>query len=98
MLRLCTFGGLSVQGTSFDAAARRRPLAVLALLAVAGERGLSREKLVGYLWPESDEERARNSLCQALSTLRRDFGFEHVILGSVELRLNPAVVSSDVQA
>ena len=99
MLRLRTLGGLSVDQVSADdgAAARRRPLALLALLAVAGPRGLSRDKIVGYLWPESGDERARNSLSQVLTTLKREFGVDQLVQGSSELRLNAELISSDIQ-
>ena len=43
------------------AAAQRRNLALLAALAVAGEQGVPREKLSALLWPERDDENARNS-------------------------------------
>ena len=45
-LLLVTFGGLGIQrsgGPAEGAGAQRRRLALLALLAAAGERGLSRE-------------------------------------------------------
>jgi len=98
MLHLRTLGGLSIESHRPDAAAgaRRRPLALLALLAIAGERGLSREKIAALLWPESDEERARNSLSQAIATLRRDLAAEELFVGAPVLRLNPAIISSDV--
>src|SRR5687767_7848575 len=97
MWRLRTFGGLAIEDGDDRprAAARRRPLALLVLLAVAGQRGMRREKVVSLLWPESDEERARNSLSQVLATLRRDLSSDDVVLGGDELRLNPALVSSD---
>ena len=96
--RLRTFGGLSIEKSNPAAtpSARRRPLVLLALLAIAGERGLSREKLVAFLWPESDEERGRNSLSQALAALRRDLASDDPVVGTTELRLNPAVITSDV--
>jgi DNA-binding SARP family transcriptional activator/tetratricopeptide (TPR) repeat protein/TolB-like protein len=98
-LRLQTFGGLRIKNGQVDAAtaARRRPLALLALLAVAGERGLSREKVVAMLWPESDEEHGRNSLSHALSALRRDFGAQDLVTGGTELRLNADAITSDVE-
>jgi DNA-binding SARP family transcriptional activator/TolB-like protein len=97
LITLRTFGGLAIDGAklSESGVTRRRPLALLALLAVAGERGVSRDKLIAYLWPESDAERARNSLSQALSSLRREGGNE-IVLGSTELRLNPERITSDV--
>src|SRR5205823_1687044 len=68
------------------------------LLATAGQRGLSRDKLIAHLWPESDVEHARNLLNQACYALRRDLHESELFLGATELRLNPAVVASDVQA
>ena len=98
MVRLRALGGLAVEHAALDdGAAHRRPLAVLALLAVAGDRGMTRDKIAAFLWPESDDERARNSLSRALSSLRRELGVEQLVLGSTELRLNPASVTSDVQ-
>jgi DNA-binding SARP family transcriptional activator/TolB-like protein/Tfp pilus assembly protein PilF len=97
MWHLRTFGGLSVDSDhpAATVAARRRPLALLAMLAIARERGLSREKVVALLWPESDEEHSRNSLSQALAALRRDMS-DDLIVGAPELRLNPSSISSDV--
>jgi DNA-binding SARP family transcriptional activator/TolB-like protein len=98
MWRLRTFGGLAIENGRIEAAAatRRRPLALLALLAIAGPRGMRREKVVSLLWPESDEERGRNSLSQALAALRRDMAEDEVVVGTVELRLSPALLQSDV--
>ena len=98
MWHLRTFGGLAIEAANRAATppTRRRPLALLALLAIAGERGLSRDKAVALLWPESDEERGRNSLSQALATLRRDMDEDDPVVGAAELRLNSSVVTSDV--
>lgn len=99
MLQLRTFGGLSLEderGPLTGAATQRRKLALLVLLASAGERGVSRDKLLTYLWPESDTARARRSLAQLLYALRRDLPADLVASGSTELRLNPEVISSDV--
>ena len=96
--RLRTFGGLTLEsadvGTPVSIA--RRPLALLALLAAAGQRALSREKVTALLWPERDTERSRNSLSQLLSALRRDLGAEDIVVGTSEIRLNPNVITSDV--
>jgi DNA-binding SARP family transcriptional activator/TolB-like protein len=101
MLHLKTFGGLSVEidgipGTG--AAQQRKTLALLALLAPAGHRGLSRDKLIASLWPETDAEHGRALLNQACYTLRRDLHTPDLFLGSIQLRLNPAVISSDVES
>ncbi|MBA3889584.1 MAG: hypothetical protein H0X64_03560 [Gemmatimonadaceae bacterium] len=99
MLQLRTFGGatlLSDTGPLGGAAAQRRRLALLAIVAVAGRRGVSRDKLGALLWPESDQERARHSLSQWLFTTRRDLKAEDLFLGTTELRLNPDRITSDV--
>ncbi|MFL5546287.1 MAG: hypothetical protein ACJ8AQ_01910, partial [Gemmatimonadales bacterium] len=101
MLHLKTFGGLSVDidgipGTG--AAQQRKTLGLLALLAVAGQRGLSRDKLIASLWPETDAEHGRALLNQACYALRRDLHARDLFLGSIQLRLNPAVISSDAES
>ena len=99
MLRLKTFGGLSLSrdGTPVEGAgAQRRRLALLALLAAAGDRGLAREKILGLLWPESDLERARKSLAQAVYALRRELGCEELVVGVTELRLGWEGFTSDL--
>src|SRR6266699_6782581 len=99
MLQVKTFGGLSVDqdGTPCGgAASRRKTLALLALLAAAGKKGISRDKLVAHLWPESDATHGRDLLKQACYALRRDLREPQLFLSSTELRLNPAVISSDV--
>ncbi|MGH7615157.1 MAG: BTAD domain-containing putative transcriptional regulator [Gemmatimonadales bacterium] len=97
MVLLKTLGGLSldVEGApATGAAQQRKPLALLALLA-ANRRGISRDKVIAYLWPESDTEHARNTLKQACHALRRDL-HPDLFLGTIELRLNPNVITSDV--
>jgi DNA-binding SARP family transcriptional activator len=101
MLHLKTFGGLSVEidgipGTG--AAQQRKTLGLLALLAASGPRGLSRDKLIATLWPETDAEHGRGLLNQACYALRRDLHTPDLFLGMIQLRLNPAVISSDVAA
>jgi len=99
-LRLRTLGGLAVEGDPrpvLGAATQRRPLALLALLASARERGVSRDKLLGYLWPESSADKARHLLNQALYALRRNLAADDLFLGSSELRLNPATLSADMR-
>ncbi len=99
MMFLRVFGGLSVErdGSPADGAAQqRKTLALLALLAAAGRRGISRDKLCAYLWPESDAEHARQLLKQACYALRRDLHAPDLISGAGELRLNPTAITSDV--
>ncbi|HEY7566410.1 MAG TPA: hypothetical protein VH762_02490, partial [Gemmatimonadaceae bacterium] len=68
MLFLTTLGTLRLDRDGVPvtgAAAQRLRLALLSVLA-ASPRGMSRETLAALLWGESDEERARHSLEQAL--------------------------------
>ena len=101
MLRLKTLGNAFVNGSSGEplggAAAQRRTIALLAALAVAGEGGLSRDKLVGLLWPEADPERARHSLTQALYAAKRALEAEDLFLVNADIRLNRDRITSDVQ-
>lgn len=99
MLFLHTFGGLSLENGGrpvIGAAGQRRRLALLAVLAVADERGVSRDRLCALFWPESDTERARGALKQALYALRHDVRELDLTIGTGELRLNPDVITSDV--
>src|SRR5262245_41167195 len=100
MLRLTTFGGLTLARGAEDltgAATQRRRLALLVLLAVAGAPGMSPDKLLAYLWPESDIERARHVLNQLLYAQRQQVG-DDLFLGRKTLRLNPALIATDVGA
>jgi DNA-binding SARP family transcriptional activator/tetratricopeptide (TPR) repeat protein len=67
-------------------------MGLLAVVAAAGPKGITREQVLGILWPEAPEEQARHSLSQGLYTLRREAGVEWVTTGPV-LRLAPTVTS-----
>ena len=97
MLRLLTFGGLALERHDASSAPRLRPqrLAILAVLAAAGRRGVSRDRMSGLLWAEADEEHARHSLRQALYALRLELGTE-VVRSDIVLSLDRAALSSDV--
>jgi TolB-like protein/DNA-binding SARP family transcriptional activator len=99
MLRLVTLGAafLERDGARIEAAsAHRKGLALLALLAAAGDRGVTRDTAMALLWPESDEERARTSLRQLVHSLRNQLDASILRLASPDLRLDPQVISSDV--
>jgi DNA-binding SARP family transcriptional activator len=95
--RLITFGGLALTNGTLPTGIGnpRNRLAILAVLAMSRERGIRREKLAAMFWPESDEERARNALRQALFTLKRDIGAA-VVTGATDVRLNVNVLTADV--
>ena len=74
--QLCTLGRLALHGASVDETElgkRPRKLALLALLATS-RRPPTRERLVEMFWGGEDEERARHSLSDALSHIRRALG------------------------
>jgi DNA-binding SARP family transcriptional activator len=56
---------------------------------------MSREKMLGYLWPESNADNARHSLDQLIYAVRRAYG-EDVLVGANPVRLNSDLVSSDI--
>ena len=78
------------------AAAQPRRMALLAMIARAGSRGVSRDRLQSILWPEADDEQGRHALKQALYALRRDADAGELFLGPRELRLNLDEVRCDV--
>ena len=95
---LVTFGDLRLvhAGTGTPVgASRRKPLAVLALLAAHAPGGLPRERVATLLWPEADTERARQGLNQTLYALRRELG-ANPVRGTATLVLDGAVVASDL--
>ena len=96
MLRLETLGGLILtDGEGRHLVPQRRRLALLALLAAGGERGVTRDKLIAVLWPDSSSESARHAFEQLLYALRRQVTAP-LVLGTDPLRLDPAVVAVDI--
>lgn len=101
MLQLCTFGGPRIinQGIPLGPAARQpRCLALLAILAEAGERPVSRDKVLAYLWSEIDQEKAAHRLAQLVYSLRRDLATDAVQTSKTNLRLDPESISTDLTA
>jgi DNA-binding SARP family transcriptional activator len=98
-LRLRTFGTALVErdGRPVEGPAQqRRVLALLAIIAAAGDGGISRDRVLALLWSEGEPERARQALAQTLYHARRSLGDDELFLTSPTLRLNPAVMSADV--
>src|SRR6476469_3742540 len=103
VFRLVTFGRLALLAPPGHAIAgidelntRRRKLALLAVLALR-RRPMSRDSLVEMFWGGQDETRARHSLSDAVSHLRRVLGRDAIVATQAEVSLNagaPVVVDA----
>jgi DNA-binding SARP family transcriptional activator/Flp pilus assembly protein TadD len=99
MFELRTLGALALESDTQPlppSATQRRRLLLLVLLARAGAKGLTREKIAGFLWAESPENRARHALEQLLYATRQDLGRDSVLSAAGTLRLNRTRVDADV--
>ncbi len=99
MALLKLFGGASLEtdaGPLHGPAVQRRRLALLARLALAGSQGLSRDKLVAYLWPESDTEKARHLLSDSIYRINQSLGGDVLVAGGDQVRIDCARLRSDV--
>ncbi len=95
-LRLLTLGrAVLVDPTGVPLVGQPRRIALLTLVAAAGERGISRDKLIAYLSPERPTDAARHSLHQLLYYIRQQVGGA-IFLGSDPLRTNPSLLTHDV--
>ncbi|MBP2647138.1 MAG: hypothetical protein H6Q77_762 [Gemmatimonadetes bacterium] len=91
-------GGLSLENGGrpiVGAGNQPQRLAILSVIARGAQRGVSRDRLQAMFWPDSDTERARGALNQALYALRRDVGEREFILGTITVRLNPDAIACD---
>ncbi len=99
MLHLKLLGSLSLGSDSGQvpaAAQQKRRLALLALLAIAGDRGISRDRLQAFLWPESSAEKSRHALDQLIYAVRRALGVDPVLAEGRDLRLDRTFITSDL--
>jgi TolB-like protein/DNA-binding SARP family transcriptional activator len=93
------FGGASLEteaGPLHGPAAQRRRLGLLARLALAGSQGLSRDKLIAYLWPESDTDKARHLLSDSIYRINQSLGGEILVGWGDQLRIDFARLRCDV--
>jgi TolB-like protein/DNA-binding SARP family transcriptional activator/Tfp pilus assembly protein PilF len=99
MYKVRLFAGVSIEdanGAVSGAIMQRHRLALIALLATAPGQQLSRDKLIGWLWPEREGARARHLLRSAVHALRSSLGEAAILSLGDDLRLNPDVVRSDI--
>ena len=96
--QLTLFGSPSLEsdGPVPARATQRHRVALLALLAQAPGRRLSRDKLLAMLWPERDADRGRNLLKVASYVLREALGERALLSEGDDLRLNADVIRIDV--
>src|SRR2546423_7478163 len=99
MLVIELLGSLSLRadiGAVPLVAQQKRPLGLLAVLALGGKQGLSRHRVESFLWPESDSEGAGHALNQAVYAIRHSLGDDVILSTAQDLRLNQQLVSVDV--
>jgi DNA-binding SARP family transcriptional activator/tetratricopeptide (TPR) repeat protein/TolB-like protein len=99
LITLRLLGGAGLDGPSGPVAGpatQRKRLALLALLTLAPDRRLSRDRVIAFLWPESPSESARHQLSSALYEIRKAAGDDAISAVGDELTLNPAVIRPDV--
>ncbi len=92
-------GGVSLTGEEGPLSGRPvqpRRIALLALLASHPRHTLSREKLTGFLWPDSDAAQARHRLSESLYVLRKFLGMQALVSEGDQVRLDPDRVDCDV--
>jgi predicted ATPase/DNA-binding SARP family transcriptional activator len=104
MIRFHTLGPLELRAadgrTHHSILAQPKRTAMLAYLAVAAPRGYQRrDTLLGLFWPESETERARHSLNQALYALRSALGAGVLVSrGNEEVGVAPEALWCDAAA
>jgi DNA-binding SARP family transcriptional activator len=93
------FGGIALAGETgplTGPVVQRHRLALLALLAAARPRAISRDKLMAGLWSERESEPARRLLNQAVHAVRQALGAEAILSSGEELQLNTDLVRCDL--
>ena len=78
----------------------RKSAALIAYLALSGGGEETRERVVGLLWSETEEAKARASLRQALHEIREAFdqaGFEGLHTDKVAIRLDRSRIDVDLR-
>ncbi len=99
-LEISLFGGVSLRyGGSRIELNNRKAMALVGYLALATNLSDTRERIVGLLWSETEEAKARATLRQVLKDLRTSFDqcrFSGFTTGRVEVGIDAAEVTLDV--
>jgi TolB-like protein/DNA-binding SARP family transcriptional activator/Tfp pilus assembly protein PilF len=93
-------GGAALEGPEGPVAGRpaqKRRLALLALLTMSRTGRVGREKLATYLWPDSDAERSRHLLSDAVYVLNRALGGDAITGIGDDLLLTPDRLACDAR-
>ncbi|HUF28471.1 MAG TPA: tetratricopeptide repeat protein [Gemmatimonadaceae bacterium] len=99
MQRLKLFGGISIEtdaGPVAGRAVQRRRLALLAMLATARAMGMSRDKLIAYLWPDASAENGRHFLSDSVYRINRALGGDVIVGAADALRLDTERLPNDI--
>ena len=100
---LILFGGVSLRGRDGDVhqlLVNKKAVALIAYLSLPTVgRFVRRDTLIGLLWPELEQSRARTALRKTAHAIRQELGSESLLSrGDEELALSPNVVSCDAAA
>jgi DNA-binding SARP family transcriptional activator len=99
-LSIATLGPLRIRCNDRDLTiAGRRARALIGYLALSEADTETRERLVGLLWSETEEEKARASLRQALHELRKaldDTGFDGLAADKLAIRIDRSRLAVDL--
>lgn len=101
LLRLAFCGGFSARtGDQPIQISSKKARALIALLALSQPSEMDREKIRGYLWSESPEKRAQDSLRNVIWSLKRMFdevGFTGFNVTRDLVSLDPSRISIDLR-
>ena len=89
--RLCLLGPVRLTapaGVCVRRAAQQRRVALLAIVAASPEASISRDRLLGLLWPDRDERSARHLLADSLYVLRQTFGDDTIVASAEAVQLS----------
>jgi len=100
LYRLTLLGGVLLDGPDGPVggrASQQRRLALLAYVGSAGDKGRSRDRLISFLWPETEAHQARRHLSHSLYILRSALGDEALQMVGDYLRSDPSRLQVDVR-
>jgi DNA-binding SARP family transcriptional activator/Tfp pilus assembly protein PilF len=97
VFRLRTFGGLWLERDHQRVGgASPRRLGLLAAVVASGDHGISRDRLLLLLWPDSTDAKARHALAQTLYSSKRELGADLIRSETAELLVDHGQLESDL--